>query len=97
MIVRISLIAVIGGACLAAESQMEGPKLGFVYDQRAAAVRPILGIPGAALLGAPLASELQQAVVSPSQDFAIGVSGGESTVGILNFSSAEIKSGDAMP
>ena len=91
MIVRISLIALIGGACLAAESQMEGPKLGFIFDQRAAAVRPILGIPGASMFGTPLSSDLQQAVVSPSQDFAIGVSGGESTVGILNFSSAEVR------
>jgi hypothetical protein len=91
MIAKFSLIAVIaGGACLAAESQIEGPKLGFVYDRQAAAVRPILGIPGSALFGAPLQSQLRDAVVSPLQDFAIGVFGDDSTVGLLNLSEAKL-------
>jgi hypothetical protein len=91
MIARFSLIAVMGGACLAAESQIEGPKLGFVYDRKAAAVRPILGIPGAALFGDPLPSDLREAVISPSQDFAIGVLGDDSAVGLLSFSDANLR------
>jgi hypothetical protein len=82
MIVRISLIAVLGSASLAA--QVEGPKLGFVYDRQAAAVRPILGIPGAALFGDTLATDLKDAVVSPSQNFAIGVTGDDAAVSIYS-------------
>ena len=91
MIARFSLIAVLGGACLAAESQIEGPKLGYIYDRQAAVIRPILGIPGSALFGEPLSSELREALVSPSQDFAIGVFGDDSAVGILNFAGAKLR------
>ena len=91
MIAKFSLIAALGGACLAAESQIEGPKLGYMYDRQAAVVRPILGIPGSALFGEPLATELREAVVSPSQDFAIGVFGDDSAVGILNFAGEKLR------
>ena len=85
MIAKFSLFTVLmSSACLAAESQIEGPRLGYVYDRQVAAVRPILGIPGSALFGQPLSSELREAVVSPSQDFAIGIFGDDSAVGILS-------------
>ncbi len=90
MIAKFSLIAALGGACFAAESQLEGPKLGYMFDRQAAVVRPILGIPGSALFGEPLAIGLRDAVVSPSQDFAIGVFGDDSAVGILNFAGARL-------
>ena len=86
MIAKFSIIAAVCGTCLAADSQIGGPTLGFVYDQKVAAVRPILGIPGASFFGEPLASELKQAVISPSQAFAISISGDDDTVGILSLS-----------
>ena len=85
MIAKFSLLAVLAGACFAAESQIEGPKLGYMYDRQASLLRPILGIPGSALFGEPLSSDLREAVVSPSQDYAVGVFGDDSAVGILNF------------
>ena len=91
MIAKLTLIAALSGACFAAESQIEGPKLGYVYDRQAVAIRPILGIPGSALFGEPITSELRDAVVSPSQDFAIGVFGDDSAVGIFNFSGAKLR------
>ncbi len=90
MIFRFSLIAVIGGACLAADSQIEGPKLGFIYDKQIAAVRPILGIPGSALFGDPVSFDLRDAVISPAQDYAIGVFGDDSAVGILNLTGSKV-------
>jgi len=91
MIAKFPLIAAIGGICLAAESQIDGPKLGFVYDRNVAAMRPILGIPGAALFGDPVSSDLRDAVISPSQEFAIGVFGDDSSVGIFKFSTAKLR------
>lgn len=91
MIAKISLLAVLAVACLSAESQIEGPRLGFVYDPQASAIRPILGIPGSALFGGPIASDLKDAIVSPSQEFAIGVSGDGSAVQILVFADAKLR------
>ena len=47
------------------------PILGFVFDPRAHAVQPILGIPGASLLGAPLdfSFNIADAATSPRQDY----------------------------
>ena len=90
MMIKFFMIAALCGFCSAAESQIAGPQLGYMYDRQSAVVRPILGIPGSALFGPPLASELRNAVVSPSQDFAIGIFGDDSTVGILNFASAKL-------
>ncbi len=53
--------------------QIGGPVAGFVFDGSVAALRPILGIPGAATLGAPLDAgfTLSWASVAPRQDSAI--------------------------
>jgi hypothetical protein len=91
MIAKLSLVAALAGTCLSAESQIEGPKLGFAYDRQAAAVRPILGIPGSALFGEPIALDLKNAIVSPSQNFAIGASGDDSAVQILVFADAKLR------
>jgi hypothetical protein len=38
---------------------------GFVFDSQTLAIRPMLGIPGAAYIGAPVASQVAAAAVSP--------------------------------
>ena len=55
--------------------QVGGPVIGFVFDGSVAALRPILGIPGASTLGAPLDAgfELSWATVAPRQDSSIAV------------------------
>jgi hypothetical protein len=62
-------------AAQAPESALNGPTLGLVADQTASAIRPILGIPGAATWGAPLAVDFAtiQTVVAPGGDFALVV------------------------
>src|SRR5581483_8016441 len=54
---------------------VSAPVLGFVYDSGRSAIRPIRGIPGAALVGDPLDAgfALALAVISPSQEFALAV------------------------
>jgi len=60
---------------LAAENELAGPVLGFVYDP-ANGLQPVLGVPGAATVGPPLelTSDFSRAVISPRQDYALAVS-----------------------
>jgi hypothetical protein len=53
-----------------------GPVTGFVFDAQLGAIRPMLGIPGAAYLGAAVASQLDSASVSPDGSAALAVQAG---------------------
>ena len=72
---------ILGLMCLAAsllagqQGGVGGPVAGYVFDRSARALRPILGIPGAWLVGDPLdlGTDLASAYVSPRQDLAIVV------------------------
>ena len=52
--------------------QVAGPVVGFVFDRAASSLRPILGIPGASVLGNPLTLgyAVSSAAVAPRQDSA---------------------------
>lgn len=64
-----------------------GPFLGHVYDSGSQALYPIHGIPGAARAGAAFAvcPDLQFAVVSPEQDYAIALCGAERNPYLVRF------------
>ncbi len=61
---------------------ISGPSLGLVLDSEAMVLRPILGIPGAATLGDPLALEFQvsRAALSPVKGYALAVRADDSSV-----------------
>jgi len=54
---------------------MSGPSLGLIFESDSAAIRPILGIPGAATLGVALnpGFTVDRAIVAPGADFALTV------------------------
>jgi WD40 repeat protein len=58
------------------------PALGFAPDSRSGQIRSIRGIPGAALLGDPIAtaSAFSAAAISPQQDLVLAVSSADSQV-----------------
>jgi hypothetical protein len=67
-------ISVLGGPLLLAAPQfVGGPVLGFIPDAGGTAIRPVIGIPGASVLGNRLAldADIRGAVISPKQDYAI--------------------------
>jgi hypothetical protein len=68
------LIACSAG-CLVAQSGIQGPVAGYVYDGSAHGLRPILGIPGSSLFGSPvsLGFDATAAYVAPRQDAALVV------------------------
>jgi hypothetical protein len=87
------------GLCSAAgQGSLAGPSLGIFYDPGAQAIRPIWGIPGASMAGQPIdvGFPIASAVVSPSQDYALGVSG-DGSIGLIklgaNGSSAQVVPG----
>ena len=65
---------------MAREGSVSGPGSGFVFDRSGSALRPVLGIPGASVLGDPLklGFDLSSATVAPAQDsvLAIAADGG---------------------
>jgi hypothetical protein len=72
--IPIALI-VFGGIAVAQTGSFNAPVSGYVFDKGTHALRPLLGIPGAATLGAPIDSGYSFAAtsVSPRQDSFVGV------------------------
>jgi len=66
---------------------VSGPVLGYAWDAGLSRLRPILGIPGSSLLGAPVDPGLPLALaeVSPSQDYALGVHGANGELLVVRF------------
>ena len=66
-------LAVFGGLAFAQQGHVAGPVVGYVYDGSAQAVRPVLGIPGASVLGSAVqfAYGLASVTVSPGADSAV--------------------------
>jgi len=62
---------------LVGAATIQGPELGFVFDSAKGELRPILGIPGAAVLGQPLALgvEVRRVAISPLEDYVLAVGG----------------------
>ncbi|HTT61947.1 MAG TPA: hypothetical protein VMG35_08905 [Bryobacteraceae bacterium] len=54
-----------------------GPVTGYIFDSQMHAIRPMMGIPGAAYLGAPVVSGLDAASVSPDGSAALAVQAGQ--------------------
>jgi hypothetical protein len=68
-------LVVFCGAAAAQTGSFSAPVAGYVFDSAAQALRPVLGIPGAATLGAPINSSysLTAAYVAPKLDSYFGI------------------------
>jgi hypothetical protein len=75
-----------------------GPVTGFIFDSQGLAIRPMLGIPGAAYLGAPVASLVAAASVSPDGSSALAVQVGRLVLytGLRGASPATVTIADAI-
>ena len=73
----------------AAQGSLAGPSLGVFYDPNAQAIRPIWGIPGASVAGQPIdvGFPIASALVSPSQDYALGVSA-DGSIGLIKLAAS---------
>ncbi len=75
-VVKILTPALLAASLIAQNSDIRGPVSGLVYDGAARAVRPVIGVPGAAYLGHSLLSEIDFAAVSPDGEAVIALSAG---------------------
>lgn len=73
MISRRLLLILFTGSLIgwAADSAVQGPVTGFLFDAPARAVRPMVGIPGAAYLGRAVITNADSASVSPNGKIAL--------------------------
>ncbi|MBI3665930.1 MAG: hypothetical protein HY236_06850 [Acidobacteria bacterium] len=69
-----------------ASTAVSGPALGYGFDENLGALRPILGIPGASVLGGKLdvGVGFSVAEVSPRQDYALGIASGSKELLIVD-------------
>ena len=69
---------------------MSGSALGFVFDPEVHGLRPILGIPGASILGkrVALSVDLAGAIVAPAHDHALAITRDSELIEIRKLSSA---------
>jgi hypothetical protein len=76
---------------------VRGPVLGYAFDS--GSIRPVLGIPGAALLGQAfdLGGSLDRAAVSPRQDLALAVASSDSRVLIVSLPSGAAEPCECAP
>ena len=70
------LAACLSPAAAAQTGAIRGPVSGVVFDGAEQALRPVIGVPGAAYLGAPLAAQIDFASVAPDGRRALAVSRG---------------------
>jgi hypothetical protein len=90
LVVLVILSGAFAGRLGAQSSWINGPVLGFVAERSGSFVRPILGIPGASILGEPLelGSEVRIVAISPRQDYAIAVRTEDKQFVLIPFRSA---------
>src|SRR5688500_16299345 len=78
---KVFMVLLLAGLCgsgVTVAGQLEflgGPFLRFIQDIAGSVIRPIFGVPGAAILGSPLELEadIDEAIISPRQDYALAV------------------------
>src|SRR5882724_3878412 len=81
------VFTLLAASVTAFSASLEGPRMGMVFDPSMRALRPILGIPGAALMGEPLKTslDLRRVAISPRQDYALASHGEHNEVVVLHF------------
>jgi hypothetical protein len=88
---RLGLAALAAFVASAQQGSLAGPVTGYVYDAPSRALVPVLGIPGAAVIGGPLnlGYDLASAWVSPGLDSAVAVAS-DGSVHLLRLSSGTV-------
>jgi len=88
------VLAMTAASAIAFPASLQGPRMGVVFDSSARTLRPILGIPGAAIMGEPLKTslDLRRVAISPQQDYALAAQGEHNQIAVLRFDRAPMTS-----
>jgi hypothetical protein len=96
---KLLLVLAAGAIVLGAQTPVGGPTLGFIFDARGQALRPILGIPGASTFGDPLqtSARLSAAAISLHQSVAVVNDGTWKAIGLTASASSTTILPDGLP
>jgi DNA-binding beta-propeller fold protein YncE len=88
------VLALLAASTAAYPASLEGPRMGMVFDSSMRVLRPILGTPGAAIMGEPLKTglDLRRVAISPQQDYALAAQGEHNEIAVLRFDHAPMTS-----
>jgi hypothetical protein len=75
----IATLSWLAGSAAAQTAIFHGPILGFVYIDGSRTIRPLLGIPGAARMGAPIIGNIDFASIAPNSNSALITKAGQSS------------------
>jgi hypothetical protein len=94
LFVRMATVVLSAGLAFAGNSvtiALGGPRLGLIFDRAAEDLRPITGIPGAAITGDPLSLgfPISNAEISPAQDSALVVRARPFSVALVHMSGGD--------
>ena len=83
------LLALLPALAAAQDGSVGAPVLGFAFDRAMGAIRPMRGIPGAALVDDPLdlGFPIASAAISPGRDFVLAVSSADSQLHLVRLDS----------
>lgn len=84
------MVGLTASLSLFAQDSIQGPLVGWTYEQSTATLRAIQGIPGSSLLGARAGAELSRAVAAPGGAFAVATVGESREARLL-----DLRKGDA--
>jgi hypothetical protein len=72
-----AVVFLLVASCASAdEIHFAGIVAGFIFDSPSSSIRPVLGVPGAAMLGSPVAHDIDAAEIAPGGDRAVVSKGG---------------------
>jgi len=84
------MVGLTASLSLFAQDSIQGPLVGWTYEQSTASLRAIQGIPGSSLLGGRAGAELRRAVAAPGGVFAVATVGEPREARVL-----DLRKGDA--
>lgn len=85
-------LPVAGMPAMAQTSAIGGPVVGYVFESAQSSVRPILGVPGASLLGgsAQLGFAAATAALSPRQNYLLAVDAADGSIALVDLGGAAL-------
>ncbi|MDX2150169.1 MAG: hypothetical protein SFV54_05505 [Bryobacteraceae bacterium] len=85
------LILALAPVAAFAQLSLSGPVLGYVFDEKAQAVRVLDGVPGASRPGRLLAAGLKSAAIASSRGFALALTADDQTPVLVTLETAEVR------
>jgi hypothetical protein len=97
LVLYLIFTAIIPLSAMAQRASVGAPAMGYAFDASRGAIRPIHGIPGAAVLGDPLDAgvSLASASIAPLQNFALATTVDEPSIRLISWTAGKVSTAPA--